>query len=119
MPGEGVVAGNRVVNAAKSQWFGELVLRPAPSLRLAVNAKFVGERPADLANAETVPAHTLFGASAELTLPSPRGVDQAVLQFNATNITNERYLSAPDADQGGAFFLGPARMLSLTARARL
>ncbi len=119
VPGEGVVAGNRVVNAAKSQWFGELVLRPAPSLRLAVNAKFVGERPADLANAETVPAHTLFGASAELTLPSPRGVDQAVLQFNATNITNERYLSAPDADQGGAFFLGPARMLSLTARARL
>ena len=28
VPGEGVVAGNRVVNAAKSQWFGELVLRP-------------------------------------------------------------------------------------------
>ena len=117
VPAEGVVAGKRVVNSAKNQWFGELVLRPAPAWRLAVNAQFVGERPADLANADTIPAHTLIGASARFTLPALGGVENAMLQFNATNLANERYLSAPDADKGGAFFLGPARMLSLTARA--
>lgn len=37
-----------------------------------------------------------------------------------SNLANERYLSAPDSapdgDQGVTFFLGPARMVSLTLR---
>ena len=122
VPAEGIVAGNRLVNAARSQWFGELTWRPTTAWRLALNAKHVGKRPADLANAETVPAYTLIGLNAEYTLPRWRAMgamENASVQFNASNLANERYLSAPDGDQGGTFFLGPARMASVTLRVDL
>ena len=116
VPGEGIVAGNRLVNAPKNQWFGELTWRPATSWRLALNAKHIGERPADLANSEIVPAYTLIGLNAEYMLRHEGLVENASVQFSASNLANERYLSAPDGDQGGTFFLGPARMLSMTFR---
>ena len=114
---EGVVAGNRLVNAPKSQWFGELTWRPTTPWRLALNVEYVGERPADLANSEAVPAYALLGLSAEYALwRESATMKNASVQFNASNLANERYLSAPDGDQGGTFFLGPARMASLTLR---
>ena len=119
VPAEGVVAGNRLVNAPRSQWFGELTWRPAGAWRVALNAKRVGERPADLANSAMAPAYTLIGANAEYVLRRQGVFERASVQFNATNLTDERYLSAPDGDQGGTFFLGPARMLSVTLRVDL
>ena len=116
VPAEGIVAGNRLVNAPKSQWFGELVWRPTAAWRLALNAKVVGERPADLANAEVVPAYALIGLNGQYELTAWRSVERAIVQFNASNLANERYLSAPDGDQGGTFFLGPARLLSVALR---
>ena len=116
VPAEGIVAGNPLVNAPKGQWFGELTWRPGPRWRLALQAKHVGERAADLANSERVPAYTLLGASARFVLAERGPLDAASLQLNASNLTNERYLAAPDGDQGGTFFLGPARLLSATLR---
>ena len=119
VPAEGIVAGNRLVNAAKSQWFGELTWRPTATWRLALNVKHVGERPVDLANSENVHAYTLIGVNAEYVLPRLGAIENASVQFNASNLANERYLSAPDGDQGGTFFLGPARMMSVTLRVDL
>ena len=116
VPAEGIVAGNRLVNAPTNQWFGELTWRPTGAWRLALNVKHVGERPADLANSEVVPAYRLIGASAEYVLRWQGVVETASVRFNASNVANERYLSAPDGDQGGTFFLGPARMMSMTLR---
>ena len=110
VPAEGIEAGRRLVNAAKHQWFGELTWQPSSGWRLALVAQHMGERPADLANATNVPAYTLLGVNAQYALP------RATVQFNASNLTNERYLAAPDGDQGGTFFLGPARMASLAVR---
>ena len=114
VPAEGVVAGNRLVNAPKGQWFGELTWRPNASWRLALNVKRVGERAADLANAAVVSAYTLLGFNGRFALRRRGAAETASVQFNASNLANERYLAAPDGDQGGTFFLGPARMLSLT-----
>lgn len=114
VPAEGIVAGNPLVNAPRHQWFGELVWRHA-GWRLALNAQHVGERAADLAHSQDVPGYTLIGVIAKYDLPLG-GVGRASVQLNASNLANERYLSAPDGDQGVTFFLGPARMVSLTLR---
>ena len=119
VPAEGIVAGNRLVNAPKSQWFGELTWRPTAAWRLALNVKHVGERPVDLANSENVHAYTLIGLNAEYALSLLGALENVSVQFNASNLADERYLSAPDGDQGGTFFLGPARMISVTLRAGL
>ena len=41
-------------------------------------------------------------------------VENMRVQFEASNLANERYLSAANGDQGGTFFLGPARILTVT-----
>ena len=108
VPAEGIVAGNPLVNAPRHQWFGELAWQPTAAWRLKWHTKHVGERAADLAGEDSVPAYTLHGLGIEYA----RG--RAQLQVHASNLANERYLSAPDGDQGGTFFLGPSRMLSAT-----
>lgn len=118
VPAEGIVAGNPLVNAPRHQWFGELTWRRS-AWRLSLNVQHVGERAADLAHSEDVPGYTLFGLHAKYDLPSRGGKGRASVQLNASNLGNERYLAAPDGDQGVTFFLGPARMLSLTLRAEL
>ena len=116
VPAEGIVAGKRLVSVPKSQWFGELTWRPAPAWRVSANVKHVGARAADLANSANVPAYALVGLNAQYML-RPRGVVENLrLLFNASNLANERYLSAADGDQGGTFFLGPSRMFSMTLR---
>ena len=40
-------------------------MAPDGGMALALNVKHVGERPADLANSENVPAYTLIGLNAE------------------------------------------------------
>ena len=116
VPAEGIVAGKRLVSVPKRQWFGELTWRPAPAWRISANVKHVGDRAADLANSTDVPAYTLIGLNAQYELRPRRTVETIRVQFNASNLANERYLSAADGDQGGTFFLGPARMLSATLR---
>ena len=116
VPAEGIVAGKRLVSVPKRQWFGELTWRPAPAWRISANVKHVGDRAADLANSANVPAYTLIGLNAQYELRPRRTVETMRVQFNASNLANERYLSAADGDQGGTFFLGPARMLSVTLR---
>ncbi len=116
VPAEGVVAGGRLVNAPKNQWFGELIWRRATAWRISANVRHVGDRPGDLANAAVVPAYTLLGLSARYSLRLAGTVEKAEVQFNASNLANERYLSAPDGDQGGTFFIGPSRMASVTLR---
>lgn len=117
VPAEGIHAGGRLANAPATMWFGELTWSPrllgAP-FQMNLNVKFVGDRPGDPANTETVPSYTVvgFGARHEHPLPDSR---RLTLQLNASNIVGEQYLSAPDGDQGGAFFIGAPRMLSLTA----
>ena len=116
VPAEGIVAGKRLVSVPKSQWFGELTWRPAPAWRISANVKHIGARAADLANSANVPAYALVGLNAQYML-RPRGVVENLrLLFNASNLANERYLSAADGDQGGTFFLGPSRMFSMTLR---
>ena len=60
VPAEGVRAGGRLANAPATMWFGELTwsrrLYGAP-LQTSVNVKFVGDRPGDPANTETVPSY--------------------------------------------------------------
>ena len=119
VPADGIVAGNRLVNAPRHQWFGELVWRPKAGWRLAVNARHVGDRPADLANSAAVPAYTLVGLDAAFEVRREGRLGALGVRFNASNVTNERYLAAPDGDQGGTFFLGPARLLSLTLQLEL
>ena len=104
------------MSVPKRQWFGELTWRPAPAWRISANVKHVGDRAADLANSANVPAYTLIGLNAQYELRPHRTVETMRVQFNASNLANERYLSAADGDQGGTFFLGPARMLSVTLR---
>ena len=116
VPAEGIVAGKHLVSVPKNQWFGELAWRPTPAWRIAANVKHIGPRAADLANSANVPAYTLIGLNAEYVLRPSRMVEDLRLQFNASNLANERYLSAADGDQGGTFFLGPSRMLSITLR---
>ena len=116
VPGEGIIAGNRLVNAPRHQWFGELTWRPAAAWRLTLTAKRLGERAANLANSAVVPAYALIGLDAEYLLGQRGWIDNASVRFNASNLANERYLAAPDGDQGDTFFLGPARMASLTLR---
>ena len=119
VPAEGIVAGRRLVNAPRHQWFGELTWRPTMAWRISANVRHVGDRPADLANAAVVPAYTLLGLNARYALGlggSARSAKKAAVQFNASNLASERYLSAPDGDQGGTFFIGPARMISMTLR---
>ena len=117
VPAEGIAANKTLVNAARHQWFAEVAWRgaaPARRWRLAANAKFVGERPADPANVDALPAHTLFGISARVTFEDAVGDAALTLQLNASNLTDEDYLAAPDGDQGGYFFIGPPRMVSVT-----
>lgn len=109
VPAEGIVAGNPLVNAPRHQWFAELAWQPTAAWRLKWNAKHVGERAADLTGDDFVPAYTLLGLGMEYAGQRMR------LQLNASNLANERYLAAPDGDQGGTFFLGPSRMISATA----
>ena len=118
VPGEGIVAGNRLVNAPRHRWFGELTWRRGPAWRVAANVARVGQRAADLANSANAPAYALLGLSARYRHAPRAGrpFESASMQFNASNLTDERYLSAPDGDQGGTFFLGAGRMLSLTGR---
>lgn len=108
VPAEGIVAGNPLVNAPRHQWFAELAWQPTAAWRLKWNAKHVGERAADLTGEEFVPAYVVQGVGIEYAGRLAR------LQLNASNLANERYLAAPDGDQGGTFFLGPARMISAT-----
>ena len=117
VPGEGIRAGGRLANAPATMWFGELTWSRrlfGEPLQLNLNVKFVGNRPGDPANSETVPSYVLAGLGVrhERALS---GSKRLTLQLNASNLNNERYLSAPDGDQGGAYFIGPPRMLSLTA----
>ena len=114
---EGIRAGSRLANAPATMWFGELTWSPrlfgAP-FQLNLNVKFVGDRPGDPANTETVPSYALVGLGARYERPLPDS-RRLTLQLNASNIAGKEYLSAPDGDQGGAYFIGPPRMLSLTA----
>ena len=115
---EGIVSGRTLINAPRHQSFAEGVWRPAAfgqRLRLALNAKFVGTRFGDVANAEQLPSHTLLGASAAYDFNRVFGGRTLTLRFDGTNLTDEDYLAAPDGDQGGAYFIGPPRMASLTA----
>ena len=116
VPVEGVVAGKRLVSVPESQWFGELTWRPTPAWRVSANVKHVGARAADLANSANVHGYTLIGLNAQYALPLRRAVENLRLALNVSNLANERYLSAADGDQGGTFFLGPSRMLSMTLR---
>ena len=117
VPGEGIRAGGRLANAPATMWFGELTwsrrLFGAP-IQLNVHVKFVGDRPGDPANTETVPSYALVGFAARYERALP-GSKRLTLRLNASNVGNERYLSGPDGDQGGAHFLGPPRMVILTA----
>lgn len=121
VPGEGIRAGGRLANAPATMWFGQLTwsrhLFGAP-LQLNVNVKFVGDRHGDPANTETVPSYALVGFAARFER-ALSGTKRLTLQLNATNVGNKRYLSAPDGDQGGTYFIGPPRMLSLTAAINL
>ena len=120
-PAEGIVAGRVLVNAPRQQWFAEAVWRPRAfgrRWRLAAHVKFVGERFGNVANTETLPAHALLGVDARCDFDEALGGQTLSLRLNATNLTNEDYLAAPDGDQGGAYFIGPPRMVSVTASVR-
>ena len=122
VPAEGIAANKTLVNAARHQWFAEVAWRreaPGQRWRLAANAKFVGERPSDPANVDALPSHTLFGISASANFEDALGVGAVTLQLNASNLTDEDYLAAPDGDQGGYFFIGPPRMVSVTVGVEL
>ena len=116
VPGEGVRASDRLANAPATMWIGELIwsrrLFGAP-LQLNMHVKFVGDRPGDPANTETVPSYALIGLAARYER-ALSGLKRLTLKLNASNVANEQYLSAPDGDQGGSYFIGPPRMLSLT-----
>ena len=119
IPAEGIAADRVLVNAPRHQWFAEAVWRPVAlglAWRLAFNAKFVGERFGDVANVETLPSHALLGAQASCDLGDVFGGQAFTLQLAGSNLTNEDYLAAPDGDQGGTYFIGAPRMVSLTAR---
>ena len=80
--------------------------------------KFVGERFGNVANTETLPSHALLAVDARCDFDEALGGQTLSLRLNATNLTNEDYLAAPDGDQGGAYFIGPPRMVSVTASVR-
>ena len=118
---EGIVADRVLLNAPRHQWFAEGVWRPnafGQRWRLALNVKFVGERFGDVANAETLPSHAVLGAQAACDFDEVFGGRAFTLRLDGTNLTDEDYLAAPDGDQGGAYFIGPPRMVSLTATMR-
>ena len=120
-PAEGIVAGRVLVNAPRQQGFAEAVWRPRAfglRWRLAAHVKFVGERFGNVANTETLPSHALLGVDASCDFDEALGGQPLTLRLNATNLTDEDYLAAPDGDQGGAYFIGPPRMVSVTASVR-
>ena len=120
-PAEGIVAGRVLVNAPRHQWFAEAVWRPRAfglRWRLAAHVKFVGERFGNVANTETLPSHAVLGVDARCDFDKALGGQPLTLRLNATNLTDEDYLAAPDGDQGGAYFIGPPRMVSVTASVR-
>lgn len=117
VPAEAIKKGNELINTASNQFFAEVVWRPsalAQKLKLALNGKYVGERQGNIANTETLDGYKILNLNASYDLGDMAGLKAMTLRVNAQNITDESYLSAPDGDSGGRYYIGAPRSVSLT-----
>jgi iron complex outermembrane receptor protein len=86
--------GKKLVETPDWQWFQRLEWSPIQPLTLGVQGKWVGKRYSTDVNDEQTPDYQVWDLDARWMLPEINGKQRTYIQFNVTNLFDEKYLGS-------------------------